>query len=295
MRFFLAILFFSISSIAYTQEILTISEVFDFEPGDVFHYLEDMGEYNPGSSTSQKRINRITILDRYYSKAEDTLFYKRSIEGYRYYISDYDENHYYIYKYSFHNYKDSVFYTNLDSSIFYYLYNVYYPYMDLGRYDEDPDTLISFSTEYCNHNVNEYLSHRWNFYDFEFGKGIGITKDIIVLEECSCYTRNIKLIYFNKYPDSCGIADTFTDIAKIFKNTDINLWPNPANDIVNIEKPNSDSTTEIIFYDINGKIVLTEKIKEKTSQIDISFLSNGVYSIRVIQNKKVTSLKFVKI
>lgn len=56
------------TSIASSQELLTIREVFDFEIEDKFHY-EGLHPDQPPNA------ERVTIIDKYYSENGDTLFY----------------------------------------------------------------------------------------------------------------------------------------------------------------------------------------------------------------------------
>lgn len=90
-------------------------------------------------------------------------------------------------------------------------------------------------------------------------------------------------LFFRKYKLS-----SLTGINDLQNADKINLYPNPATNIVNIEGSN---VTSIIIYDINGRAVL-ETIQK---QIDISALGKGVYSVVVISNKNRSVKKLVKI
>ena len=77
--------------------------------------------------------------------------------------------------------------------------------------------------------------------------------------------------------------------AGIFNNRDdqliLNVFPNPAKDIVFIEYENFGQTT-IELYDPLGRKVLQQNINGK-SEIDISILPTGIYYINVISEGKV--------
>ena len=77
-------------------------------------------------------------------------------------------------------------------------------------------------------------------------------------------------------------------------NSSINIYPNPAKDILNIETGNSEnSSVQIISAD--GKLVKTiSKLSSTNSQVNISDLSNGIYFIRIQSEGVVTNHKFVK-
>lgn len=67
-----------------------------------------------------------------------------------------------------------------------------------------------------------------------------------------------------------------------FENNLFKIYPNPAKDILFIDKSQSNYPSEIEIYDINGKLVLqqeTEKISQ--NKIDISQLTKGFYFITI--------------
>ena len=73
--------------------------------------------------------------------------------------------------------------------------------------------------------------------------------------------------------------------------TDFNLYPNPAyNDVVYITTKDN-GIKEISVFDVFGKVVLTDRIRNNT--LDISRLIPGVYVIQVVENKKTTRRKLV--
>jgi len=58
----------------------------------------------------------------------------------------------------------------------------------------------------------------------------------------------------------------------------ISIYPNPANDLVNIF---SQTPGVLHIYNINGMLVKTEMVNNSNEQIDISNLSNGIYIIKI--------------
>ena len=70
-----------------------------------------------------------------------------------------------------------------------------------------------------------------------------------------------------------------------------NLYPNPAyNDVVYITTKDN-AIKEIKVFDVFGKIVLTDRIRNNA--LDISKLIPGVYVIQVVENKKTKTRKLV--
>ena len=79
----------------------------------------------------------------------------------------------------------------------------------------------------------------------------------------------------------------------LFKN--INIFPNPANDILNIDFV-EDFTGLVDIFDISGRVVLSNSQKEKNIlQFDISSLAKGIYYIKLNSDKGIYIRKFIKI
>jgi hypothetical protein len=74
-------------------------------------------------------------------------------------------------------------------------------------------------------------------------------------------------------------TSTSTGINDI-KNLNIKIYPNPTNNIINIEGLTKNENNAIQIFDVQGKLVITKKINEK-GIIDLSELNKGVYVIKV--------------
>lgn len=69
-------------------------------------------------------------------------------------------------------------------------------------------------------------------------------------------------------------------------STDIQLFPNPANEAVTINMSGIDSDAEIFVYDVLGKKVLTQTIGNGTT-ISVAGLEDGIYFYTIISEGKV--------
>jgi hypothetical protein len=56
----------------------------------------------------------------------------------------------------------------------------------------------------------------------------------------------------------------------------VSLFPNPATDIINVKMNDDITNGEIIIYDINGKLIILQKISGSTT-LDVSSFSSGIY------------------
>jgi predicted extracellular nuclease len=77
---------------------------------------------------------------------------------------------------------------------------------------------------------------------------------------------------------------------------DFSVFPNPSNDFINIQINNNENLKEVKLYDISGKMIYLQTIKDNNSiqKMDISTLSNGVYFVEIISEKAVATKKIIK-
>jgi hypothetical protein len=70
----------------------------------------------------------------------------------------------------------------------------------------------------------------------------------------------------------------------------IQIYPNPASDVVNINLPADEfAVSRISLYDLQGRIVIDKTFNTKTIQLDVKPLKNGIY--QMVINGKATSAK----
>ncbi len=83
-----------------------------------------------------------------------------------------------------------------------------------------------------------------------------------------------------------GSAMNIQDI----NNSNINIYPNPAIDMININEDISD----IKIYDITGKVVFESNKNETTKSIDISSFKQGTYIVSMNKNSEITKEMLIK-
>ena len=77
-------------------------------------------------------------------------------------------------------------------------------------------------------------------------------------------------------------------------NNKVSVYPNPANDILNIETGNS-ANTRVQIMSLDGRLVKTHSnINSSKTQINVADLSKGVYFLRIQNGAEVLNAKFVK-
>ncbi|MDB9783155.1 T9SS type A sorting domain-containing protein, partial [Winogradskyella sp.] len=67
----------------------------------------------------------------------------------------------------------------------------------------------------------------------------------------------------------------------------MNMYPNPANTVVNIKLTGTFETSVVQFYDLTGKLILTNAVTNEfynpsvSTQVDISMLTTGIYFVKL--------------
>jgi hypothetical protein len=109
---------------------------------------------------------------------------------------------------------------------------------------------------------------------------------------------NTASIYFDyNFPI---ITNTATTTVALLANVDFafedyfKIYPNPANDILNIETKKTIEVTSINIYNTLGQIVLVIPNAQQTKSVDVSGLKTGNYFVKINSDKGSSSVKFVK-
>jgi len=77
----------------------------------------------------------------------------------------------------------------------------------------------------------------------------------------------------------------------VFRN-EYNIYPIPANDVLNVEgiSPNS----QLSIYSISGKELMNIEAVNSTILLSISDLAQGIYCLKIYEKGNAEILKFIK-
>ena len=92
---------------------------------------------------------------------------------------------------------------------------------------------------------------------------------------------------YNYYHTVLGISD-------MQQVSTLSVYPNPSADQITIETSKILSQGSLSIMDLNGHEVLTRRITQPKTQIDISSLTAGVYFVKLTDGKTVGVGRFVK-
>ena len=106
------------------------------------------------------------------------------------------------------------------------------------------------------------------------------------------------------YTVTQGFHQSNYEVATLIDNLnnvaiDVKVYPNPTSDFIIVSFNNFPSSgghgNVLKITDINGKILLQEKINQQKKQLDFSSYSNGIYFLSVKQgNQLLKSFKIIK-
>ena len=83
-----------------------------------------------------------------------------------------------------------------------------------------------------------------------------------------------------------------SNIENIFTKEMIDLYPNPASDILFLKS--KENIKYISISDITGKTIFYELLNSRNPEIKVSNLQNGLYFINIKTNNSILTKKFIK-
>jgi hypothetical protein len=89
-------------------------------------------------------------------------------------------------------------------------------------------------------------------------------------------------------------VDVCTAMSPLFENDNVQIFPTPAKDIINIHVTENSNLYFIIITDLTGNIVLSTTINNSKNEINITSLNCGIYFITIMQGDKQFISKFIK-
>ena len=125
-------------------------------------------------------------------------------------------------------------------------------------------------------------SHTVNFTPSANFSGLSSFKFTVTGSDNTAYTDTVSVL----------VTNNFTDGVSEIKNK-ISIYPNPASHVLEMQNANAGSYE---IYDVLGRLALKGKTKESglEQQIDISNLTDGVFTLKVTNNLSTQTFHFIK-
>jgi hypothetical protein len=110
-------------------------------------------------------------------------------------------------------------------------------------------------------------------------------------------SANLIGISFDNFGSGFNIDDLKISLpvasAEDFNSNVFNLYPNPANDVLNINSE-LEEIKLLSIADLNGRIVKSLEVNQTSSQINVSDLASGTYFVTITSEEGNTVKKFIK-
>jgi hypothetical protein len=114
--------------------------------------------------------------------------------------------------------------------------------------------------------------------------------------------RNKALIYFDyNSPVITNYAITAivqtTSVEEVVANGKLNVYPNPATNVLNISLPESVQPGIVMVYDLQGRLIWQEKVNQVNEMYRMSLqaVDPGMYTIQFISGNNRYSSRFVRL
>jgi len=105
--------------------------------------------------------------------------------------------------------------------------------------------------------------------------------------------NDLEVIVFVQKSDKTMLQSTVSGIPIGIEDISmqkISIYPNPAKDAITVKNAKS---ANIKIFDLQGRILLSEHCSNNNMQIDVSFLSKGVYFVQILLNNSIKIEKII--
>jgi len=82
-------------------------------------------------------------------------------------------------------------------------------------------------------------------------------------------------------------------VSEIQLNNEIQIFPNPAHDVLHIQCDDVWENSIVQIFDLHGRLILEQKINQKTELLNISDFKNGLYLVKITNHKNYYSKKLI--
>jgi hypothetical protein len=117
----------------------------------------------------------------------------------------------------------------------------------------------------------------------------GAQAGVVVMQE---RIDSIRSYYLTDFTSVCGGALTINE--KEEKESALLVYPNPFNNELTVNFELTNSSAKLAIYNLVGAKVLSQNITQKTTVIDLSNQSNGIYFITITDGENRISRKVIK-
>ncbi|HXB42003.1 MAG TPA: T9SS type A sorting domain-containing protein [Bacteroidia bacterium] len=86
-----------------------------------------------------------------------------------------------------------------------------------------------------------------------------------------------------------------TDVNGAYSDEMINVFPNPASNVLHVQLPSANNNPVVKIFDVMGKQIAEQKVSDVETNFDISAFAPGVYIVSIVTDKQVITRKIQKL
>ena len=263
-------------------------DVFDFQEGDEFHYINSSNSLMSGGSAFEKKyiiriVKRENFEDsiRYTENIETLLNYKQNTSSD--YITTYDNQQVtnIVYKNAEFDHEPGIPIFQNDSSML-----VVYPSFSVNSSPE-----MYFKENDCWHRSN-VIDDACNYTSYAKGRGL-------IASNSGCWewqsSDNTQQVYYKKDSSTWGTPLLLTDINELSELSEIKVYPNPIADKIYVYMNDFSRSYSFELLDAKGETIKKTELNTNSNIINLEKLNRGVYFYRLtMDNKQIKSGKIIK-
>jgi hypothetical protein len=146
-----------------------------------------------------------------------------------------------------------------------------------------------------------------NNYDYTWSPGVGLSGTTGSAVVASPSTTTHYTVCGTAYTGTCSticctacavitvsvsnVCCRITGIKELAGPSEIQVFPNPAKNVLNIELDQKSDETTVALYDIAGKMVMEKKVTEKSFSINTQPYARGIYLLKVYDSNKQIAIR----
>ncbi|MCX6351586.1 MAG: T9SS type A sorting domain-containing protein [Bacteroidetes bacterium] len=165
----------------------------------------------------------------------------------------------------------------------------------------------------ANYNGKTYTNSNQKYYSYDLkarvaykenviwsaGKWVKSTREVFTYNTTGQLT-DIKLQQYaaGAYNDAYNTNfeyETTTAVEDVaVQNNEFKFYPNPCSGNLNVALPQDNTSYNVSLFDVQGKLMLSQKVEANDLQMDISTLKNGIYILQCSNGEKMQTGRIVK-
>jgi len=84
-----------------------------------------------------------------------------------------------------------------------------------------------------------------------------------------------------------------TALENVSKTDKVLLFPNPVTNVLTIVTPGLDTASKLYIYNLSGQELMCQQIDQTEIEIDLGNLLQGVYIVKIVNDKSVDTRKII--